>query len=283
MGRVLFVFQCATKRLFKTSKLVTKWNIHPAHGMALNSDMALEKQQCSNPTVSPHFETSCLPLTSSKTSEALLLKAEENQLQPDIKSVKHCLFIKWKEGQIREEIRSPRRTHKKWPHKRGRGCCCCWSQDCRRRLNQFSQSLHGWGGLSTPKSLLVLGRKGSGVTEEDRGLEPWVLCWMCREEAAEPSPCSIRRFYRKQNQLWLQNYGNLSYFLLTCLSSHPCSVGVAGREVSSGAGSCWGVLWARQGTAVRFGKRNPAGFCKQHSLCAAGECSQGSAQNSGIQ
>lgn len=102
-----------------------------------------------------------------------------------------------------------------------------------------------------------------------------MLCWMCREEAAEPSPCSLRRFYRKQTQLWLQNYGNLSYFLLTCLSSHPCSVGVAGSEVSSGAGSCWGVLWARQGTAVRFGKRNPTGFCKQHSLCAPGECSQG--------
>lgn len=141
MGRVLFVFQCATKRLFKTSKLVTKWNISPAaHGMALNSDMVLEKQQCSNPTVSPHFETSCLPLTSSKTSEAQLLKTEENQLQPDIKSVKHCLFIKWKEGQIREEMRSPRRTHKKWPHKRERGCCCWWCHGCRRRLNQFSDN-----------------------------------------------------------------------------------------------------------------------------------------------
>ncbi|KAM7035308.1 LOW QUALITY PROTEIN: uncharacterized protein M8220_010495 [Acridotheres tristis] len=196
MGRVLFVFQCATKRLLKTSKLVTKWNIHPAHGLALNSDMVLEKQQCSNPTVSPHFETSCLPLTSSKTSEAQLLKTEENQLQPDIKPVKYCLFIKWKEGQIREEMRSPRRTRKKWLHKRERGCCCCWCQDCRRRLNQFSQFLHEWGGLSTPKSLLIWGRKDSGVTEGDRGLKPWVPRWMCREEAAEPSPCRITRFYR---------------------------------------------------------------------------------------
>ncbi|KAM4761613.1 LOW QUALITY PROTEIN: uncharacterized protein ACIQIH_015942 [Cyanocitta cristata] len=198
MGRVLFVFQCATKRHLKTSKLVTKWNIHPAHGMALNSDMVLEKQQCSNPTVSP-LETSCLPLTSSKTSEAQLLKSEEKQFQPDIKSVKHCLFIKWKEGQIREEMRSPRRTHKKWPHKRERGCCCCWCQDCgripRQRLNQFSQLLRGWGALNTPKSLLILGREDSGVTEGDRGLKPWVPCWMCQEEAAESSPCGIRRFY----------------------------------------------------------------------------------------
>lgn len=27
--------------------------------------------------------------------------------------------------------------------------------------------------------------------------------------------------------------------------------------------------------AVRFGKINPTGFCKQHSLCAAGECNLG--------
>lgn len=130
MGRVLFVFQCATKRHLKTSKLVTKWNIRPRYGFELrhgSGETAVLKPHSFSP-----FETSCLPLTSSKTSEAQLLKSEEKQFQPDIKSVKHCLFIKWKEGQIREEMRSPRRTHKKWPHKRERGCCCCWCQDCGR-------------------------------------------------------------------------------------------------------------------------------------------------------
>lgn len=147
-----------------------------AHSMALNSDMVLEKQQCSNPTVSPHFETSYLPLTSSRTSEAQLLQSEENQPQPDIKSVKHCLFIKWKDRQIREEMRSPRRTHKKWPHKRERGCCRCWCQDCGRIPRQEVkpvqwQLLQGWGARSTPRSLLISGRKDSGVTEGDRGAE----------------------------------------------------------------------------------------------------------------
>lgn len=140
-GKGFVCFPVCNKKTFQNLKTCDKMEYSPAaHGMALNSDMALEKQQCSNPTVSPHFETSCLPLTSSKTSEAQLLKTEENQLQPDIKSVKPCLFIKWKEGQIREEMRSPRRTHKKCPYKRERGCCCYWCQDCRRRLNQFSDN-----------------------------------------------------------------------------------------------------------------------------------------------
>ncbi|KAM6317250.1 LOW QUALITY PROTEIN: uncharacterized protein O3Q21_008307, partial [Podargus strigoides] len=117
MGRVLFVFQCATKRHLKTSKLVTKWNIHPAQAtrVALNLDVLLEKQQCSDPAVPLQFEMSCFPLTSSKTSEA---QSEEKQLQSNIKSVadgRKCLFIKWKEGLVREEMRSPRRAHKKWP------------------------------------------------------------------------------------------------------------------------------------------------------------------------
>lgn len=75
---------------------------------------------------------------------------------------------------------------------------------------------------------------------------------MCREEAAEPSPCRIKDVtgWEEQTQLWLQNCGDLGCCLVTCLSSHPCSVGIAGTEFCSGAGSCWGVLWARQGTAV---------------------------------
>lgn len=66
----------------------------------------------------------------------------------------------------------------------------------QKEVKPVQTFLHGWGGLSTPKSLLSLGRKDSGVTEGDRGLKPWVPCWMCREEAAEPSPCRIRGFYR---------------------------------------------------------------------------------------
>lgn len=92
-----------------------------------------------------------------------------------------------------------------------------------------------------------------------------------------PHPAASEGFtgWDEQSQLWLQNSGSLGCFLLTCLSSHPCSVGVAGSEVSSGAGRCWGVFWAGQGTAVRFGKRNPTGFCKQ-----LGSAARGSAQNS---
>ncbi|KAM9281630.1 LOW QUALITY PROTEIN: uncharacterized protein RDI95_007582 [Morus bassanus] len=183
MGRVLFVFQCATKRHLKTSKLVTKWNIHPAHtrSMALNLDIFLEKQQCSDPAVPLHFETSCLPLTSIKTSEAQL-KSEEKQLQSNIESVadcKTCLFIKQKEGQIREEMRSPRRAHKKWPPRANvdvaTDCARTAEGSCGKRLNKFScvSCLH-WGGLSAFRSLLILSRKDLGVIEMDSRLKPQV-------------------------------------------------------------------------------------------------------------
>lgn len=83
-------------------------------------------------------------------------------------------------------------------------------------------------------------------------MKPRVLCWMCREEAAQPSPCRIKRFYRVgrakpslATKLW--QFG----LFFAHLPKQPSLVcGVAGSEVSSGAGSCWGVFWGRQGTAV---------------------------------
>lgn len=75
MGRVVFVFQCATKRRLKTSKLVTKWNIHPqpTPSVALNSDILLEKRPRLDPAVPLHFETFCSQVLVSKTPEAQLL------------------------------------------------------------------------------------------------------------------------------------------------------------------------------------------------------------------
>lgn len=68
-----------------------------ATSMALNLDILLEKQQCSDPAVPLHFETSCLPLTSSKTSEAQLLRARKSSFglsENLLLMVETCLFIK---------------------------------------------------------------------------------------------------------------------------------------------------------------------------------------------
>lgn len=119
MGRVLFVFQCATKRTFKNLKTCDKMEYSPAAhatSMALNLDILLEKQPRSDPAVPLHFETSCLPLTSSKTSELLRARKSSFGLTSNLLlMVENCLFIKREEGQIRGEMRSPRRAHKKWP------------------------------------------------------------------------------------------------------------------------------------------------------------------------
>lgn len=52
--------------------------------------------------------------------------------------------------------------------------------------------------------------------------------------------------------------------------------GVRFPVVLGAAGVCFGPGRALQfwGSAVRFGKRNPTGFCKQDGLCAPEECNQ---------
>lgn len=79
-----------------------------------------------------------------------------------------------------------------------------------------------------------------------------------------PHPAGSEDFtgWEEQTPLWLPNCGDLGCSLVTCLSSQPCSMGVAGREVSCAAGVCSGPGRALQfwGSAGRLGERNPAGY-----------------------
>lgn len=80
-GKGFVCFPVCNKKTFKNLKTCDKMEYSPAAhatSMALNLDILLEKQQCSDPAVPLHFETSCLPLTSSKTSEAQLLRARKS-------------------------------------------------------------------------------------------------------------------------------------------------------------------------------------------------------------